>query len=219
MNDLKLFKKKKEFSSLDNLDIPPAPPPRFSEDLPPAEIGSELPPPPIGAQQDYEWPDLHQELNPPEIPAQKPKKGFSLFQKKKKEEALPELPPINEQPMPELPEMYSPHDGDSIAGVPGPSFEETVQIQPQPAIQPIAEKKQVLAKVQKTEKYLKVDGFQLILSEFNEIKKTVRNAVGIPTDVQDKEKELNREFEAWKATMKDIQRKLLFIDKQLFEGD
>jgi len=242
VNLLKLFEKKKDFST-EKLDVPPAPPPMYEPIPAPNELPAEPAPlPELPKFEMPEAPNLSQSLNPPNIPE---KKKFSFF--KKKTPALQQpLPPIEESMPPNLQEpVLPPIEGIDIPNIKqstppqigAPTFPEfpqapveqnfpefpqapdLPQMPQEPIVQQPIPQPPVAPKIKSKEKFLRIENFRRIIDNVKGIKNTVKLVVGMPIEIEQEEKQLNKNFESWKASMKDIQKQLSFIDKILFEGD
>ncbi len=237
---MKLFEKKKKDFSTEKLDVPPAPPPMYEPIPAPNELPVEPAPlPELPKFEMPEAPNLSQSLNPPNIPE---KKKFSFFKKKAPalqqplphnlpEQTLPPieelnapkiqqpiLPQINTPTFPEMPE--APAIEPIFPEIPQAPIEPALPQMPQePIVQQPVPQAPIAPKIESKEKYLGIESFRRIMDNVKGIKNTVKLVVGMPVEVEQEEKQLNKNFESWKASMKDIQKQLSFIDKILFEGD
>ncbi|MBU0615385.1 MAG: hypothetical protein KJ601_04795 [Nanoarchaeota archaeon] len=228
---MKLFGKKQGFSN-DKLDVPPAPPPLYNQnqdlsDLPPLEL------PPA--------PEFKPVFDQPNAPQPQTKK-FGLFKKKEKpfQPQMPEFPdmpapdfnqpemPSFDQPM--IPETKSPGlfkkkeapmpQIPQFPEMPAPTFNQPPMQEPvfpsyNEPFHPAPQKK---SSAFANQKFLRVEKYSQILEHIKDAKNIIKDQTNVPENVEVQEKELARLFESWKNSMKDIQKKLLFIDKILFKG-
>lgn len=217
MGFLKFLKKSKE-DKLEmplegDLDIPPLPvsskdklPPMQKLDVEPSSKHKEKD---LLEKANLSFPDLEPPKKP-EIPEEMPKLPVSK-------------PPEISEEMPKSPEF--------------PRFEEKVKPLPSQKLTPpphrarhpisqmeratIREEKHVLMHETTPSKpiYLEVENFKEIKRSATLIKNDLRNADEILVKLQDIKENKDKKFNKWQKTMEDIQKKMIFMDKTLFEGD
>lgn len=228
---------KLELGSMEELDVPPAPPALKGKDLGKIEEFPELPELPKEPISGIEEGPLP-ELEPIEKPAQKSE--FPGMEGPKLERGVgePELPPAPEFPKPkETIEAQKPLPPRPLFGVqkPKPLFvarkpqEEKPEVKlppPRPRITPyerfersaVREERAVLKhKEAEGPIYIRIDKFKGILAGT----RTIRNNLKIAKQSIQKLNEIdaNRDnvFGKWRNSMVDLQKKLIFIDKTLFK--
>ncbi|MFH2027665.1 MAG: hypothetical protein ABIJ08_00865 [Nanoarchaeota archaeon] len=191
MGFLDLLKKKKEVLLDESMDMPPAPPLGMGMEEP------ELPETDISTE---EFPDISR---------------LSEFKSKpsaKKEEKIMELPPI-----PEINEFEMP----SEIGSKGIREELYPGIPTQRQIPPNIEQYNTESKeIKHTVKrlFLGIDNFKDVLDDIKSMKSDLNEFENGLTDCGHEEKECNSLYTKWEHNLKDIQRKLKFIDHILFKG-
>ncbi len=217
-----LFNKKKEDlpspPSLESTDLPEAPLPPHLENTPP--------PPHIGSHSDF--PEL------PETPDELPE-----FPGKKEYTYEPELPPVNPDipstpavdVMPEDMDQMVEQQADSISKpeiVPlgGEEFDEAVGEEVQKIEEDEFEVEQDMLDSLKETRcldfskplFVLVDNYKCVLEELSETKNVLKNSEDILFRVNELKNEMDKKYELWRTEMEDVQRKLVFVDKTLFEG-
>lgn len=81
----------------------------------------------------------------------------------------------------------------------------------------IEEPEEVLAP--KKAAYIRISQYQDLLKSLIGMKKTIRFADAMLHSMEHLKNLEDAEFEKWRATLEDIERKLIYVDKVLFEGD
>jgi hypothetical protein len=230
------FLKKKEKGEL---DIPPPPPieevGEFGEkedlfhDAPKSEISSVkqeasktnvLAPPPI---EDYLKStkksssgqiETLKTSSPPSI-----EKSFHGFNETKEHLSTPPKIEIEEKPVHPLKDHIIPQS-------PFLKKDETRIQQSQQLFKPIEkkeikpEKKQLLEKqMPKKPIFVKSDDYKQILDSISIIRNKLKETESIAARLNEIKNMKDKEFERWRSELEDIQRKTLYIDKTLFEGD
>ena len=191
------FSKKSKFGSMDELDVPPMPPPL--------------------AKGEDELPGLSSSLEEELLPMPK-RKGFLKFPSHKKEELkLPELseeipmqskfPPFEE----ELPNM--------------PAFEEEEMGLPEfPKLGPkLKEEKQEselsLSQAEPEKKgFMKISELRNVLMDIKDTQDTLREIRGSVFLMNEMENEKDKLYENWRKCIGDLNRKVMMVDKIIFRG-
>src|SRR3989338_6326796 len=203
---LKFLKRGKKEEALGELDMPPAPPPLegFEE--------SSLP----------ELPEFPEE----DISAKKGEMPEPKFEFPEKE-GLPELQePFYGLEFPEMEEKSVP-----IPPVRAPPVAEP-QIQPMPGEEPepeistktegklFAHAGESAGEMQSARTiYVKVDRFKATLGSINIIRSDLRKSEEALMKLENIKNAKDRAFDKFKASLEDLQKKLIFVDKTLFKGD
>jgi len=231
--------KKSKLPKLKKEKMPELPPlPKIEEhELPPLPKEEELPElPPLPGE--YELPPL------PELEAKPKKRLFSFLKPKKAKkgkigEELPELPPlpeIHEMPpkaekeFPELPPLPEEHELPSLPEVHArapempklpPIHEEKVpEMRPllreheMPAPGPIAPPKDI---GKPKPKFITINDFRYIQSSIRSARDMVKGMDGFFSDLDGVKTNRHKRYGEWHNSLKDIQRKIMFVDKTLFE--
>ncbi len=212
MGFLKFLKREKK-EGLDELDLPPEPPPLegFHENLP------ELP----------EFPDIGKDISGMEyIPKfdfpEKEAQGFQGF-------------PDDEAQMPLLEDAPEPADAAPLISEPAPqipqSMAELQQVQQAPTLMPHERQKTERRKLFAHEEtgvsgipigktiYIKVDRFKATLGSINIVRNDLRKSEEALAKLETIKAAKDRSFEKIKSSLDDLQKKLIFVDKTLFKGD
>jgi hypothetical protein len=66
--------------------------------------------------------------------------------------------------------------------------------------------------------YVKADDYKSIIGALTVIKTKIEDSERILTDLNELKNTKDKSFEKWRSELEDIQRKLLYIDKTLYEG-
>ena len=189
MGFLKFLKKSKE----DKLKMP------FEEDLdipPPPPISvKEFPPMPKPEEKIPSFPDLGQieePMLPDEIeePPKIPK--FEEISRPVLKPILPPMPEIKLTPPQERMERMAVREGRKV-----------LRHEAAP-LKPI---------------FVRVDRFKEIRRDINIIKNDLKNSDEALIKLQDMRVGEDKEFDKWRKSMEDIQKKLIFVDQTLFKGD
>ena len=141
-------------------------------------------------------------------PVEKKRKLFSFMKKKEK---APEL--LQAEELPELPSF--------------PEVEEEVHVEPPEEIfAPKLPEMPVMTEVPEVEvpkksvarrKFVTLDGFRHIQSIINESKGNLRGVDALFSDLEQIKISMNKEYSGLHSNLRDIQRKIMFVDKILFE--
>lgn len=67
--------------------------------------------------------------------------------------------------------------------------------------------------------YIRMDKLRLVLGSVNAIKSDLKTANELILKMNDVGIETEKEFDRWKNSLLDLQKKLIFMDKTLFKGD
>jgi hypothetical protein len=67
--------------------------------------------------------------------------------------------------------------------------------------------------------YVLVDHYKAVIEELSESRNLLKNSEDILFRLNEMKNESDKKYEQWRMQMEDIQRKLIFVDKSLFEGD
>ena len=160
-------------------------------DIPPPPPALDIPPPPA----DLELPEL------PPLPEEEPipeeKEEFKPEPKK-----VPKLKPIKEEPIPLKP----------IPTLPIHEVKPKEEIKKPEAI--VKEKR--FPSIGK-EMFVKADQYKEILEGVDTIKRKVRESEKILDRLNEIKNIKDKEFEKWRSLLEDIERKSIYIDKNLFE--
>jgi len=209
---LKFLKREKK-KSLDELDLPPAPPPLegFEENL-------ELP----------EFPDFGEKISAPE---EMPTFEFPEEKTPSKEEAIPEFPAFPE--MEEEPRTFIQPKATAIPE-PAPMLSQSMPLpqapeeeQPMPAnIYPkmerrlFAHEKRLLRERPSARTiYVRVDNFKAALGNINIVRSDLRKSEEALAKLENMKNAKDKSLDKMKSLLDDLQKKLIFIDKTLFEGE
>lgn len=159
---------------------------------------------------------------------------------------LPNIPPIDEldlpppptypsakpTPRPEIPsvpragEMY-PSDAGFGSGINIPVEELTgrrpqqlgLQIGEQPSAREEGSGKgQEQRRESDRPMYVRVDDYKAILEGTSRVRDNLKEATDVVTRMNELKNEEDKEFEKWRAQLEDIQRKLTYVDKIIFES-
>lgn len=210
MGFLKFLKREKK-ADLDELDLPPAPP-----SLGDTEGNMELP----------EFPEFPEE----KISAPKETPSFELDK-----EPLPEIPELESM---EIPPIEAPMQSISASPMPAqepmpvqePAEEEPQPVQEEPTKFAQPEKPRMARRLFSHEKplrerptgktiYVKVDKFKATLGSINIIRSDLKKSEEALVKLESIKNSKDRAFDRVKSSLDDMQKKLIFIDKTLFEGE
>ncbi len=156
--------------------------------------------------------------------------GFLRFMKKDKLD-LPPAPPIGDLPslereFPSLPEMPSipSFSSEELPEPPRMSLPNRLP-NPEPVVEEPEMPKPKIEKPLSPKKesnfspiYMEVDKYRDILEEMSSIKDSIKAADNALQKLYELKDNRDKEIGRWHARMEDIQRKLNFLDKSLFEG-
>ena len=194
------FKKKKEVKKEEELPpLPPLKPERkMKAGLTPSPLKSEIEHiKPIGKA---EIPSLPEKPEPP-MEKLKPLPEFP----KKEIKPLP-APEHEEKPkkLPEFPEIKEPAAEEKL-------FEEESVYEVAKEVEELKEH------VPLKPVFVEVERFKDILDDLNSTRISLKDGVEIMSKLEEIRLEKDKNFDNWKSQLEDIQRKLIFIDKTLFE--
>ena len=224
MGFLKFLKREKK-EGLDELDLPPAPPPLggFEESMPElpdfgAEklSGSEMP--------EFDFPKEEEKM--PEFPSfQETEEASSPIQPVSAPPVF-ETAPFIEQPMPEA----GPAEPEQSIAEESPQF---TQQEARPRIarrlfhherqapRMASERKKDSEQIIKSGKtvYVRVDEFKMVLGNINIVRKDIKKSDDALMKLENIKLSKDKSFDRVKASLEDLQKKLIFVDKTLFKGD
>ena len=195
---LKFLKKEKKKEDLSELDLPPAPPPLegFEEEKPMQDITD------FGDDKKFD---------------------FSMDK-----ERFPELPDLEESST-SIPPLSSHR---SAIPTPEEATSEVQEAYPKPrgrlfshekSYEPAAtgEQTQGFDQIVKTGKtvYVRVEKFKLMLGTVNMVRNDLKNSDEALLKLENIKNSTDRSFEKVRSSLTDLQKKLIFIDKTLFEGE
>jgi|TARA_B100001971_G_C18208994_1_gene549425 hypothetical protein len=220
---LKFLKKSKkdklEMPFEGDLDMPPPPPIGIKDELPPMPKFNEkpfsMPEEKIKTLPDLEQiePETHMGAlpKPPEIPELGGKvKPHTI-------EELPELPEIPvERPQEPMIHKFKPPKS-------MPLMHKIRQVSPLEKMEKAAVRagKEVLKHEPAPLKpiFLRVETFKDIRKDISVIRNGLKNNDEVLTKLGNTKNAKDNEFNKWQKTMEDVQKKMMFIDKNLFKGD
>lgn len=140
---------------------------------------------------------------------------FKLFKRgpeppKEEKHGIPAPPPLEFGPKPTLPPL-TPEKMPPVMGPPAPieepTEEEPERKEPEPVM---AETRGPL--------FVKIDDYKAILHGISVVKNNVDEANNIIKRLGTIRTEKDKEFEKWKSKLEDLNRKLVYIDKTIFEA-
>lgn len=169
---------------------------------------------------------------------------FSVFKKKKKEAKQPEsIPEAPELTFPEIPSLESglehPSEAPSVSQPPGklpeiseelPEMPELPEIPEAPGVIPdieefIPEKKpgelpdiKVPAVKGKQPLFINLDEYRELMEHLNKAKSALTEYTGVSSKLSELKTSKDNSYEKFRNTLEAIERKLLYIDKVIFEG-
>lgn len=190
MGFLKFLRKEKK-KELDELDLPPAPPPLegFDEDLSIPDFS--------GFGEKQEMPEF--DFSDKDFQSLEDMKDFPSFPESQEKTAIPTIsmpPPFMSDQQPEVGEKAMP-------------------MQQMPKERPIFTQERRMNK----SLYIRVEKFKVALGSINvvrnDLKKTEEALIKLEEIKSNEEKSMNK----IKSSLDDLQKKLVFIDKTLFEGE
>ncbi len=142
-----------------------------------------------------------------------------LFKKKELFLPIPPPPPLAFDELPKaehvldapemIPPISVPSENDEPVALPEDHMESTSKAPPAPA----AEVKEALA----AEKYVEKNDYETVLFDLSTMESTIRDSQGIMDDLLTIKSDADHSLEEWRATLEDVERKLLYVDKVLFE--
>jgi len=178
---------------------------------------------------------------PPLPKLEKPKKRFSLFGRKPKikkktpELKLPELPPLEEPKEPEVPELppLEEHEAPQFPTLPGAEFtgispeektkpmmvQQPLHTLPKEPIHPLTKEKpkiRIEKPVAARSKFIRIENFGQVLTNLDHIKDKLKGFEDNPV-LEDAQTKVDGQLNKWNSIVNDINRKLNFVEKTLFE--
>jgi len=145
---------------------------------------------------------------------------------KRKEQVLPIPPPpaleLDElpkaehviPPAPEIPPI-SVEDGFSV---PLPA-DNMSPMAPVSAPLPVEDVAPEPVKEDPAEKYVEKNDYEVVLGDLSAMESTLRRSQNIMDDLVTLKSDADHSLEEWRATLEDVERKLLYVDKVLFESN
>ena len=216
MGFLKFLKRGKK-ESLDELDLPPAPPPLegFEENL-------ELP----------ELPDFEEKISAPEMPEKEMPK-FDFPEEKFPDMGKGDFPDFSSFPeMKKEPEPVAPFIAPSMPALEVPRTEIPAAQKPQqyteeekPSFMPEIPRmgRRLFAHENRKEIprtiYVRVDNFKATLGSINLVRSDLRKSEEALTKLENIKSSKDKSFDKVRSSLDDLQKRLIFIDKTLFKGE
>ena len=214
MGFLKFLKRERE-ESLNELDLPPAPPPMS------------------GHEEDTEFPAFEDKISAKyeEIPKfDFPDENKISDLGKKEDMQFPSFPEWEEEPVNTIPNIRAPAgmpEPEQAAFQPMPELKQEVrEDQPMPDDFPRIERKLFRQEKRhaseiprRKETYVRVDRFRATLQNIGMIKGNLRKSEEILIKLENIKNAKDISFDKVKSSMDDLQRKLIFVDKTLFKGE
>ena len=219
MGFLKFLKRVKKGDNLENLDLPPAPPPLegFDENIPELpdfqDFGGET----ISAKEwskfdfpEKEMPQIGKEDSIPNLP------DFPGIEENPVAPPQPDNAPLTPESIPPLPQAIPELGHEAIA-------EEPI-FMPQTAYPKIerrlfSKEKRDFREVRSGKAiYMKVDEFKTILGSINLVRSDLRRSEETLTKLENIKNAKDRSFDKFRNSLDDLQKKLIFIDKTIFRG-
>ena len=203
MSFLKFLKREKKKEGLDELDLPPAPPPLegFDEDISMPKI------PDIGGKQDEEMPEFSfPEEDFQGIGKEGPMKDFTEFTAtQEKQVSIPTIvsSPIQPQYADEMPEEQT-------------QIEKPLMKREMPLFS--NEKRSFRVPIGNS-MYVKVDRFKAALASINVLRNDLRKSEEALIKMENIKGMEEKSMGKIKSSLDDLQKKLVFVDKTLFEGE
>ena len=219
MGFLKFLKREKKEDILEDLDLPPAPPPLegFEENAPELSDFPDFPEEKVsGTEQapEFEFPEkeekmeLSKEGTMPDFPTfpeleESPSTSIPPFSTSPR---IPEPMPSIQQPMPE----QSAEEAEFTPSDAYPKMERRLFAQ---------EKRMLRERPSLKTIYVRVDKFKATLGSINMVRSDLRKSEEALTRLENIKNAKDKSFEKLKSSLDDIQRKFIFVDKTLFKGD
>ena len=225
MGFLKFLKREKK-ESLDDLDLPPAPPPLDGDQTDFGAYGSE-----------ENLPDLPEMPDFPEEKISAPEE-FPKFEFPREDDKMPEFPtfPEMEEKPTQIhtfssPPMSEPAPMPTMPSAPQPMQEPEQGAREEPRFMPLdaypkmerrlfSQEKRILRE-RPTAKtiYVRVDRFKATLGSINMVRSDLRKSEEALTKLESIKNSKDISLDKFKASLDDLQKKLIFVDKTLFKGD
>jgi len=165
-----------------------------------------------------EMPPLpHEEM--PELPPLPDVHGEPL---PKEAEELPELPPLpeeKEEELPELPELPEIEEAPKVERkLPIPPTIGPFKAEPEEKHEVVEPVKEVVKETPVVKrKFVTIDEFRNVQSNINDARGVLKGIDAFLSEISEDKSAIDREFSEWNNCLKDIQKKILFVDKTLFE--
>lgn len=219
------FLKREKKGAVDELDLPPAPPPLegFEDNLPDFPNLPDFDEQKISIKPEdmpkFEFPE--EEENMPDLD---------------KEEPVPDLAPVQdmeEKPIPSIAAPEIPQREPIMLQLPEDILPKPIPVKAEPEEQPpmeiethpkaerklfVHEKRLHRMSVAKTV-YVRVDNFKATLGSVNIIRNDLRKSEEALMKLETIKISKDRSFDKVKSSLEDLQKKLIFIDKTLFKGE
>ena len=143
-------------------------------------------------------------------PPKPPKELPSLFEEDVPEE-LPDFPEFAEEEKPEplVPDFRPLYEVEEEKKVKKAPKEMLAEIEEPPELEHRHDANRPL--------FVEVDNFKKMLEDISHIKNDLKSGITIGEKILDVKNEQDRKFSKLKSTMEEMERKLLFVDKTLFE--
>ena len=221
MGFLKFLKREKKKDTLEDLDLPPAPPPLegFEENAPefpgfqdfPEEKVSGTEEAPFGIPENEEQIGLGKEDTMFDFPTfpeieEKPIRSISSVSTTPR---ITEPMPSISQPMPE-PEQDVREEAEFAPSDVYPKMERRLFSQ---------EKRMLRERPNLKTIYVRVDKFKATLGSISIVRSDLRKSEEALTKLEDIKNAKDKSFEKLKSSLDDLQRKFIFVDKTLFKGE
>ncbi|MBI2658090.1 hypothetical protein HYX08_05350 [Candidatus Woesearchaeota archaeon] len=210
------FLKREPKKGLDELDLPPEPPPLegFDENIP------ELP----------DFQDFNEKLSAPEMPkfdfSQKEPNYDEMPDFGKEGPEMPGLPAMEEEPMqgPEpAPQTAAPMPQPMPVQQPFPEQSpEPVSSDDFPRIERrlFSHEKRILREMPSGKTiYVRIDKFKATLGNINLVRSDLRKSEEALMKLENIKNSKDKSFDKVRASLDDLQKKLIFVDKTLFKGE
>lgn len=225
MGFLKFLKRGKK-ESLDELDLPPAPPPLegFEENLPELPDFEEkisAPEHEMGQEMKFDFPENVPDLGKEDFP------DMNFPEEKIAESSeTPEFPDFPEfEEKPPIPLVRAPMPQAPQTAVPAAPKPQQEPEEKKPDFAP--EFPRMGGKLFAHEKrreiprtiYVRVDNFKATLGSINLVRSDLRESEEALTKLENIKSSKDKSFDKIKSSLEDLQKKLIFVDKTLFKGD
>ncbi|MBD3310473.1 hypothetical protein GF351_04595 [Candidatus Woesearchaeota archaeon] len=203
-------KKKKEEKLKKEFELPPPPPP-IGED----EGLPEFPPPPPTPSEKPRKAKAGPELPPPPpVRWEEEPKAPEKEEPKPATPSMPAAPRMPPQPKPEIRPLPKIHE---VRKAPQPRPHHPLHEMPaEPEYHERAAKKPHT--MPQGPVFVRAENYQGIINSINSIKAEMKQADDVVLRLDELEKERGNAFKRWREQLEDVQRKLIFVDKSLFEG-
>lgn len=204
MGFLKFLKREKGKESIDDLDLPPAPPPL--EGFDDKDMGMDFP--------DIKMDDMSKDMPEFDFPDKAPenvhpddKMDFEFDDDQIK---MPDDSSFRQPMRQSVEPAYSEPQTESK---PAPRI-----VQPSADFEP-KHVKPLHEHARSRTMYVKVDKFRLLLGTINVVRSDLRKSDEALMKMESMKTNVDRSFDKMKSSLHDLQKKLIFVDKTLFKGD